>query len=213
MSSDKSCKVSKVLLKLDAVVLRPSKPFTWASGIKSPIYCDNRIVLSHPKSRDKVIDAFMKLIKDKKLKFDAVAGIATAGIPHAAILADRLEKPLLYVRASPKTHGKGNRIEGSARKGERVLVVEDLVSTGQSSLEAVKALRQAGLKADDCVAIFTYGFPFAKNAFQRERCGLHTLTDLKMLLDVAEEDERITPEDRALIDRFAKNPQEWSSRV
>lgn len=211
MSSSKSSeKVSKTLLKLDAVVLRPSKPFTWASGIRSPIYCDNRIILSHPKARDAVIDGFVKLIKEKNLKFDALAGIATAGIPHAAILADRLEKPLLYVRASPKTHGKGNRIEGTVHKGERVLVVEDLVSTGQSSLEAVRALRQAGLKADDCIAIFTYGFAFAKNAFQRDRCELHTLTDLKTLLDVAEEDEQITPQDRTLIDRFAKNPQEWS---
>lgn len=208
--SKTSEKVSKTLLKLDAVVLRPGKPFTWASGIKSPIYCDNRIVLSHPKARDKVIDAFVKLIKEKKIKFDAVAGIATAGIPHAALIADRLEKPLLYVRASPKTHGKGNRIEGSIARGERVLVVEDLVSTGQSSLEAVRALRQAGLKADDCVAIFTYGFPFAKNAFQRERCSLHTLTDLKSLLDTAEDDEKISKEDRVMIDRFAKNPQQWS---
>lgn len=202
-------KISKTLLKLDAVVLRPSKPFVWTSGIRSPIYCDNRLVLSHPKARDKVIEAFVRLIEDKKLKFDALAGIATAGIPHAAILADRLKMPLLYVRASPKTHGKGNRVEGSIRKGERVLVVEDLVSTGQSSLEAVRALRQAGLKAEDCVAIFTYGFAFAKNAFHRERCGLHTLTDLKTLLDVAEEEERITPQDRALIERFAKNPQRW----
>jgi orotate phosphoribosyltransferase len=157
------------------------------------------------------MEAFLKLIKDSGLKFDALAGIATAGIPHAAILADRLGKPMLYVRASPKTHGKGNRIEGQIRKGERVLVVEDLVSTGQSSLEAVRALRQAGLKADDCVAIFTYGFAFSKNAFQRERCRLHTLTDLKTLLDVAEEGEKISPQDRTLIDKFAKNPQNWFS--
>jgi orotate phosphoribosyltransferase len=198
-------------LKLGAVALRPSKPFVWASGIRSPIYCDNRLLLSHPKSRDRVMEGFLKLVKNGKLKFDAVAGIATAGIPHAAILADRLGLPMLYVRTSPKAHGKGNRIEGEVRKGERVLVVEDLVSTGQSSLEAVRALRQAGLKADDCVAIFTYGFPFAKNAFQRERCRLHTLTDLKTLLDEAEETGRIAPQDRGLVEKFAKNPQNWFS--
>lgn len=211
MSSNKSQqKVAKALLKLGAVQLRPDRPFVWTSGIKSPIYCDNRILLSHPKARDKVMEGFLSLIKSEGLKFDALAGIATAGIPHAAILADRLEKPMLYVRASPKTHGKGNRIEGEFRKGDRVLVVEDLVSTGQSSLEAVKALRQAGLKADDCVAIFTYGFPFAKNAFRRERCRLHTLTDLRTLVDVAVEGERIETQDRALIERFARAPQKWA---
>lgn len=206
MSSDK---IAKVLLKLGAVALRPSRPFVWASGIRSPIYCDNRLLLSHPKERDRVMEGFLRLVKN--FKFDAVAGIATAGIPHAAILADRLGVPMLYVRASPKTHGKGNRIEGQVRKGDRVLVVEDLVSTGQSSLEAVRALRQAGLKADDCVAIFTYGFPFAKNAFQRERCRLHTLTNLPSLLDEAEETGRITPQDRGLVEKFAKNPQNWFS--
>jgi orotate phosphoribosyltransferase len=206
-----SGKIAKILLKIGAVSLRPSKPFVWTSGIRSPIYCDNRILLSHPKSRDKVMGAFLEMIEKEDLRFDALAGIATAGIPHAAILADRMEKPMLYVRASPKTHGKGNRIEGEFRKGDRVLVVEDLVSTGQSSLEAVRALRQAGLKADDCVAIFTYGFPFSKNAFRRDRCQLHPLTDLKALVDVAIEDDRITPNDRVLIERFARNPQRWSA--
>ena len=126
------------------------------------------------------------------------------------ILADRLQKPMLYVRASPKTHGKGNRIEGEFHRGDRVLVVEDLVSTGQSSLEAVKALRQAGLKADDCVAIFTYGFPFSKNAFRRDRCRLLTLTNLKALVDVAVEGDRIDTSERALIEKFAKSPQKWA---
>lgn len=211
MSSNKSeAKVAKALLKLGAVQLRPERPFVWTSGIHSPIYCDNRILLSHPKSRDKVMEAFIELIKKEGLKFDALAGIATAGIPHAAILADRLQKPMLYVRASPKTHGKGNRIEGEFHRGDRVLVVEDLVSTGQSSLEAVKALRQAGLKADDCVAIFTYGFPFSKNAFRRDRCRLHTLTNLKALVDVAVEGERIDTSERALIEKFAKSPQKWA---
>lgn len=204
-----SAKIAKTLLKIGAVTLRPSKPFIWTSGIRSPVYCDNRLILSHPKARERVIEAFLKLIEGEGLKFDALAGIATAGIPHAAILADRLEKPLLYVRASPKTHGKGNRIEGDFRKGERVLVVEDLVSTGQSSLEAIRALRQAGLKADECVAVFTYGFPFSKNAFRRDRCHLHTLTDLKDLLDAAVEGDKLSPQDRALIEKFTRNPQHW----
>lgn len=194
---------------MGAVTLRPSKPFVWASGIRSPIYCDNRILLSHPKARDLIIKGFMELLGKKKIRFDAIAGIATAGIPHAAILADRFRKPLLYVRSSPKKHGKGNQIEGRLERGRRVLVIEDLVSTGQSSLSAVRALKRAGAKVVDCAAIFSYGLTASQTSFRKARCRLHTLTGLKDLIAAALKKRAITPKDAALIGKFAKNPAGW----
>lgn len=205
-----SSNIARLLLKVGAVLLRPNQPFTWASGIQSPIYCDNRLLLSDPKARGEVIRSFVTLIKKKKIKCDAIAGIATAGIPHAAILADRLKKPLLYVRASPKEHGKGNQIEGKLKKGSRVLVVEDLISTGGSSLAAVEALRQAGAKVSDCLAIFSYEFPESEKAFDQAKCCLETLTNLKVLLDVAQYSKIISLPERDLIKAFAKNPRQWN---
>lgn len=202
-------KIARLLLKLEAVTLRPSRPYLWTSGIRSPIYCDNRLLLSYPKERDEVIASFLSLIRKEKISFDALAGIATAGIPYAAILADRLKKPMLYVRANPKVHGKANQVEGRFEKGARVLVIEDLVSTGQSSLAAVQALKDAGVEVTNCLAIFSYGFPFALNAFQRMRCRLHTLTGLDPLLDEAIALKTITVEEKSLVLRFVKNPKGW----
>lgn len=199
--------IAKILLKIGAVTIRPIRSFVWSSGIKSPIYCDNRLVLSHPESREQVIEGFLKKIKKEDLKFDVIAGIATAGIPYAAILADRLKKPMIYVRSAPKGHGKGNQIEGKFDKGDNVLVVEDLISTGQSSLGAVQALKKSGAKVSDCLAIFTYGFPFSKNAFQRERCRIHTLTSLESLIEVAVLKGILMSSDRKMILDFAKNPR------
>ena len=202
-------KIARLLLKLGAVTLRPSRPYLWTSGIRSPIYCDNRLILSYPKERDEIIAAFLSLIRREKISFDAVAGIATAGIPYAAILADRLKKPMLYVRASPKVHGKANQVEGRFEKGVRVLVIEDLVSTGQSSLAAVQALKEAGAEVADCLAIFSYGFDFAFNAFHRMRCKLHTLTGLDPLLDEAIALKTITADEKKMVLRFVKNPKGW----
>lgn len=209
MSTATSRAIASVLLKREAVALRPSKPFVWASGIRSPIYCDNRILLSYPKARDGIIRGFIALIRKHKIRFDAIAGIATAGIPHAAILADRLNKPLLYVRSAPKAHGKGNQIEGRFEKGSRVLVIEDLVSTGKSSLEAIGALRKAGARVSDCLAIFSYGFPSSQKAFRKAGCRLTTLTGLKELLEVAVVLKKIAPSDLALVRRFSENPGGW----
>ncbi len=197
------------LLKTEAVCLRPHNPFTWASGIRSPIYCDNRILLSYPKAREEVISAFCKLIQKKKIRYDLIAGIATAGIPWAAMLADRLKKPLIYVRSSPKGHGKGNQVEGCLKKGNRVLVIEDLVSTGGSSLAAIQAIRKGGGRVQDCLALFSYGFRISQEAFQKSHCSLYTLTDLSSLLKFAEEKKKITPSEKAIIERFILNPTSW----
>ncbi len=198
-------KIAKWLLKIGAVTLRPSRPFIWASGIKSPIYCDNRLLLSNPKARHDVIQAFEKLIRKNKIRFDVIAGIATGGIPHAAILADHLKKPMLYVRGQAKTHGKGNQVEGVFKKGDSVLVIEDLVSTGMSSLEAVQALRKAGAKVTYCLAIFSYGFPRAQKAFKAARCRLMTLTGLDLLLTVSREMRQITSHEEKLVRIFRES--------
>ncbi|QQR81525.1 MAG: orotate phosphoribosyltransferase [Deltaproteobacteria bacterium] len=202
-------KISEWLLKIGAVTLRPQQPFTWASGIQSPIYCDNRLLLSHPKALSDVIKSFEKLIRSKKIKFDVIAGIATGGIPHAAILSDHLKKPMIYVRSAPKGHGKGNQVEGIFKKGSRVLVIEDLVSTGMSSLNAIEAIRQSGGKVSDCLAVFTYGFPTAQKEFSKSKCKLQTLTTLDNLLPVAQKMKKITEDQVSLILRFSKNPNQW----
>lgn len=206
-----SKKIAEMLLQYGSVTLRPEEPFIWASGIHSPVYCDNRILLSHPKARDQLVESFEDMIKKNRLRFDAVAGIATGGIPVASILADRLKKPLLYVRSGPKGHGKGNVIEGQFKRGSRVLVIEDLVSTGKSSLAAIQALKQDQARVTDCLAIFSYGFPAARVGFQRARCKLHTLTNLKTLMETAIRLKKITAKDRNLIESFARAPEEWKA--
>ena len=204
-----SASIARILLKIGAVTLSPSRPYTWASGIRSPIYCDNRLLLSYPQERQKIINGFLKIARDQKFRFDGVAGIATAGIPHAAFIADRLKKPLIYVRASQKGHGKQNQIEGCLKKGSRWLVIEDLVSTGGSSLKAVQAIKKAGGKVVACVAIFTYGFKEAEDQFRKARCPLLTLTDFSTLLKEARRQKKITPREEGLLLRFQKNPHNW----
>jgi len=201
MSTD-SERIAELLLKAGAVLIRPAKPFTWASGIQSPIYCDNRLLLSSPRARTEVIDAFLKLLRKKRLKFDVIAGIATAGIPYAAILADRLKKPLIYVRPKPKDHGKKGQIEGRLEKGSRVLMIEDLVSTGGSSLNAVKAIRQAGSKVSDCLAVFSYNLQKSQTAFRQGKCRIHTLSGLVTLLKVAVREKVIGSKEKDLVERF-----------
>jgi len=197
------------MLSEKVVVLRPSQPFTWASGIRSPIYCDNRLLLSNPKGLEIVIEGFEKIIEEGKKSFDVLAGIATAGIPYASILADHLKKPLIYVRAKPKDHGKGNQIEGRLQKGQKVLVIEDLVSTGQSSLAAIQAVREAGGQVDHCLAIFTYGFPKAFADFQQAHCQLLPLTHLEVLIQEALSLGKISEEEVKLIQKFSQDPNGW----
>jgi len=204
--------IARLLLKVGAVTLRPAKPFVWASGIRAPIYCDNRLILSHRKAREEVIDEFERIMKKGRIRYDLIAGIATAGIPHAAILADHFRKPMVYVRDHPKGHGRENLIEGNIEKGSRAVVIEDLVSTGGSSLAAVRALRKAGAAVRHCLAIFSYGLPESQRAFERAHCQLYTLTNLETLLTVAVREGWLAPTEKAIVSRFSQDPRGWYRR-
>ena len=173
--------VAKQLLQIKAIKLSPQKPFTWASGILSPIYCDNRITLSHPRVRQLIKSGLAEKSKEFG-NFDAVAGVATAGIAHGLMLAEALELPFAYVRSKAKGHGRQNLIEGELEKGVKVLVVEDLISTGGSSLAVVKALREYGVEVVGVLALFTYNFEKAKNAFKEADCPLHTLSNYDVMI-------------------------------
>ena len=175
-----------LLLQIKAVSLRPDEPFTWASGLKSPIYCDNRVTLSHPRVRTYLREHMSALIQAQYPSVDVVAGVATGAIALAALVAQELDLPMVYVRSSAKEHGRQNLIEGELPKNARVVVIEDLVSTGKSSLQAVEALREAGAQVLGMTAIFTYGFPAATEAFAAASCSLHTLSDYDHLLKSAE---------------------------
>ena len=197
------------LLETGAVRIQPDHPFTWASGLRSPIYCDNRILLSHVDIRTSLIDLMAKVVKDFDF-FDTVAGVATAGIAHGALLADRLKMPFAYVRSKPKDHGRQNLIEGEIEKNANVLVVEDLISTGMSSLQAVDAIRGVPANVVGVVAIFQYGLPVAHNAFEKANCPFKTLTDFQTIIKVAVEHERIEPHHLELLTDWSANPQAWS---
>ncbi|HUR31039.1 MAG TPA: orotate phosphoribosyltransferase [Saprospiraceae bacterium] len=199
------------LLETGAVRIQPDKPFTWASGLRSPIYCDNRILLSYPEIRTGLIDLMVKVIKDFEF-FDTVAGVATAGIAHGALLADRLKLPFAYVRSKPKDHGRQNLIEGEIRNDARVLVVEDLISTGMSSLQAVEAVRQVPANISGVVAIFQYGLPVAKEAFEKANCPFITLTDFQTIIQVAADKKWIEPHHMEVLSNWSANPQAWSEQ-
>ena len=179
------------LLRIEAVRLQPDDLFTWASGIKSPIYTDNRVALAFPEVRNVIRDGLSKLVQEFG-QVDAVVGVATAGIPHAALVADKLGMPMAYIRSSAKSHGRQNRIEGRLSPGDRVVVVEDLVSTGGSSLEAVNALKDAGITVIATIAIFTYGFDAAVTRFAEAKCPLKTLTDYATLVQEARRQQKVS---------------------
>ena len=199
------------LLETGAVRIQPDNPFTWASGLRSPIYCDNRVLLSHPDIRTSLIDLMVKVIKDFEF-FDTIAGVATAGIAHGALLADRLKLPFVYVRAKPKDHGRQNLIEGELKPNARVLVVEDLISTGMSSLQAVEALRAAPAYVAGVVAIFQYGLPVAIKAFEDANCPFKTLTDFQSIIVVAAEKKLIEPHHMELLGNWSADPKAWSDQ-
>lgn len=180
-------KVAEFLLDIKAIQLSPEKLFTWASGIQSPIYCDNRKSLSHPEVRLYIKSSFQQLVNEKFREVDAISGVATAGIAHGALLADTLGLPFSYIRSKPKGHGLQNLIEGEIKPGSKVLVVEDLISTGMSSLKAVEALRANKVEVIGLVAIFTYGFEKSKVAFKEANCPYFTLSDFDTLLKLTEE--------------------------
>ncbi len=187
--------IAKQLLKIKAVYLRPENPFTWASGIKSPIYCDNRIILSYPKVRNVVEKAIADTVKEHYPDCDALMGTSTAGIAHAAIAATLLDMPMGYVRGSAKDHGRGNRIEGRLEKGQKVVVVEDLISTGGSCIEVVEALREAGAEVLGIVSIFTYGLKKGFERLAEAKVKNISLTDFDTLIHVAAEEQYINEQD------------------
>lgn len=202
--------VAEGLLKIGAVFLRPDEPFTWASGIKSPIYCDNRLTLTAPEVRDKVEEGLAALVKEHFPECEVLMGTATAGIAHAAITAHLMNMPMGYVRSGAKDHGRANRIEGRLEKGEKVVVVEDLVSTAKSSLEVVEALREEGADVLGMVSIFTYGMKAGKEKLAAAGVKAVSLCDLDSLLEVAVEEGYIKAADRGRLIAFRDNPSDES---
>ena len=202
--------VAKQLLDIKAVKLNPENPFTWASGWKSPIYCDNRKVLSYPAARKVVYEAFVEVIKKNFKDVDVIAGVATGAIAYGMMVAEVLGKPYVYVRPKPKDHGTGAQVEGDLPEKARVVVVEDLISTGGSSLAAVDALQKAGANVLGMVAIFTYNFIKSRRAFENANVELHTLSHYEALLEKAVEENYIKAEDKERLIKFRNNPQDQS---
>lgn len=202
-------KVAESLLTIKAIKLSPEKPFTWSSGWKSPIYCDNRLSLSFPDVRNLIKNQLAEAIKSQFQGAEAIAGVATAGIPQGALVADLLSLPFLYVRSKPKGHGMENLIEGKVDAGQKVVVVEDLISTGGSSLSAVKALREAGAAVLGMAAIFTYGFPVADQNFKEAEVPLVVLSDYAALLQHAQQKGTISEQQIPVLNEWRKNPENW----
>lgn len=210
----KNCakQTAKYLLQIKAIKLQPSNPFTWASGWKSPIYCDNRKTLSFPEVRSYICNAFSDLVKEKYPQVEVIAGVATGAIAHGALTADKLGLPFIYVRSGAKEHGLGNQIEGSFQAGQKVVVIEDLISTGGSSLSAVKALREAGCDVLGMVAIFTYEFKKASDSFTEEKCVLNTLSNYSVMIDTAVKTGYIGQEEVETLKNWRVNPSTWGSK-
>ena len=201
--------VAEYLLEIKAVVLNPNDPFTWASGLKSPIYCDNRKTLSFPKVRNYIKTSFADTIAEEFKDCEVIAGVATAGIPHGVLVADVLNKPFVYVRDTANGHGLENQIEGKLEKGQKVFVIEDLISTGGSSLKAVDALRAAGAEVLGLGAIFTYGFQKSVTAFEEAKCRYFTLSDYPTLLEVAQRQDYVKSADKDTLLQWYQNPEGW----
>lgn len=206
---DKAQIFAEKLLQIKALQINTDNPYTWASGWHSPVYCDNRKVLSHPLLRDYVKSEIANSILDHFPEAESIAGVATAGIPHGALVADILRLPFIYVRSKPKGHGLGNQIEGELKAGQKVVVIEDLVSTGKSSLEAVAALREAGADVIGMCALFTYGFPQAEQAFKEANVPLLTISNYQALMEVAQHRQLITEEDKAKLSEWRMAPEKW----
>ncbi|EFR33318.1 orotate phosphoribosyltransferase [Peptoniphilus harei ACS-146-V-Sch2b] len=202
--------IAKILLKLKAVTLSPEDPYTWASGIKSPIYCDNRLTLSYPEDRSTVEKGLVDLIKDQYPEVQYIMGTATAGIPHAAIIADKMGLPMGFVRSSNKDHGKQNKIEGAKIEGAKVVVIEDLFSTGGSSIEAAKALEEVGYEVLGIVSIFTYNMKNAEENFKAAGFKHHSLTNFDELIEVAHEMDYIKESEIEKLKLFRDNPKDSS---
>ncbi len=204
-------KTAEVLLQINAIKLQPNEPFTWASGWKSPIYCDNRVVLSFPLIRNYIRETMAKHIEVHYGKPDVIAGVATGAIGIGALVAEYLNLPFVYVRPEAKKHGRQNQVEGYIEKGQTVVVVEDLISTGKSSLNAVKALNEAEVNVKGMVAIFSYGFDVAKENFSKANVELHTLSNYENLLEQALDTNYITEKQQDILALWNANPSEWNA--
>jgi orotate phosphoribosyltransferase len=202
---------AKVLLQINAIKLQPSAPFTWASGWKSPIYCDNRVVLSYPPVRNYIREEMSKFIEEHYGKPDVIAGVATGAIGIGMLVAEYLGLPFVYVRPEAKGHGRKNQIEGHIESGQNVVVVEDLISTGKSSLNAVKALKEANVNVKGMVAIFSYGFDVAKENFETENITLHTLSNYENLLTEAASSNYISDKEIETLSLWNANPSVWNA--
>lgn len=211
--SDVELKVAEFLLQIKAIKLQPNNPFTWASGWKSPIYCDNRVTLSHPSIRTYIRQKLTQLIQEEFGSVDLIAGVATAGIPQGVLVAQELGLPFAYVRAKAKEHGTGSLIEGEIFEGQRVVVVEDLVSTGKSSIQAINALKDAGLSVAGLVSIFTYGFDIADENFKEAKCRFATLSNYNTLIQYAAENSFIAQSDVDILNQWRRNPSEWGQNI
>lgn len=210
-SNETAEKMAALLLQVRAVKLNPQQPFTWSSGWKSPIYCDNRITLSFPEIRSYIKEQFAAIIRERFIATEVIAGVATAGIAHGAILSEHVETPFCYVRSSSKGHGLGNRIEGMVLPNQKVLVVEDLISTGGSSLSVVDALREAQAEVIGLIAIFTYGFPVAEKKFLEAGVPFYTLTDYETLLPQAVKLGVIQSAQMETLQQWRRSPETWNA--
>jgi len=201
--------IASLLLQINAIKLSPAEPFTWASGWKSPIYCDNRKILSHPEVRDIVRKEFAGIIRGSFPEAEGIAGVATGAIAHGVLVADELGLPFIYVRPDAKKHGLGNQIEGEFKAGQKFVVIEDLVSTGGSSLNAVRSLREAEIEVLGMLAIFSYGFPQARENFDKEKVHLRSLGNYSKLLELAANSGYIDKNELAALEEWRHSPETW----
>ena len=210
MELAKNC--AKQLLSIKAIKLNPSQPFTWASGLKSPIYCDNRKTLSYPVVRTAIRDGLVKMVKTHYPNVEVIAGVATGAIAQGALVAELLGLPFVYVRSEEKKHGLTNMVEGVVESGQKVVVIEDLVSTGQSSLKAVQALRDMGCEVLGMVAIFTYNFTIAQQRFEEAKVSLHTLTNYNILVEEAVNENYVKDSEMETLNQWSKDPAAWAEQ-
>lgn len=204
-------KIAEQLLEIKAVALNPSQPFTWTSGLKSPIYCDNRLTMSYPKVRKEIANGLAQIIKENYPDVEVIAGTATAGIPHAAWVAEVLDLPMVYIRGKAKDHGKKNQIEGCISPNQKMVVIEDLISTGGSVLEACVAAEQEGADVLGVAAIFTYGLSKGIENFEKAQVPFITLTNYNELIEVAVSKEYINDSEVVLLNKWKKNPKDWQN--
>ncbi|WP_456421138.1 orotate phosphoribosyltransferase [Lutibacter sp.] len=209
MNKDTAKKTAEILLQIKAIKLQPKEPFTWASGWKSPIYCDNRTTLSYPKIRTYLRENLAKIIEDEYGRPDVIAGVATGAIAIGVLVAQQLNIPFIYVRPEPKKHGRKNQIEGFLEKNKNIVVVEDLISTGKSSLNAVAALKEEGANVKGMVAIFSYGFDVAANNFKAANVKLNTLSDYNHLLEQSIDSNYISKDELDTLQQWRENPSKW----